>query len=104
MSMFRHTIDPFSVARSNLGALIDGAPTELVGDYARVLEEFDDLGGAAGFPPARPVGTAVRAAQFADARQAVEQVAVAGRDRLRFALCLERLDAAWRAELSRSRR
>lgn len=94
----------YATARSRLGALIDGAPDHLVGEYACVLEELDDLCSDARIVAASPLADRDRAGQYRAARSAVESMAARAGDRLGYQLCLARLDAAWDAEVAGSRR
>lgn len=100
----RYTTPAHVNARSHLGALIDGAPDDLVGDYAAVLDEFD---GRCGHLPLATAGREVaegRAAQYAAARAALESIARVGPNRLGYELCLARLDATWETERAGSPR
>jgi hypothetical protein len=98
-------IEPaYARARTSLGALIDGAPDHLVGEYACVLEELDELCGDVPLEAAGRAAHGERADQYQVARAAVEGVAARAADRFGFQLCLARLDATWDAELARGQR
>lgn len=94
----------YATARSCLGALIDGAPDHLVGEYACVLEELDGLCSDARLAASSGLADWDRAGQYRAARCAVESMAAGAVDRLGYQLCLARLDAAWDTEAAGSRR
>lgn len=94
----------YATARSCLGALIDGAPDHLVGEYACVLDELDELSEDAPLAAASGLTDGDRARWYRAARSAVETMAARAVDRLGYQLCLARLDAAWDAEAAGGRR